>query len=62
MSEELKACPFCERSTYLKVEEFTDTDYVPEKHIARVLCQNCFAKGPEKGSREAAIDAWNGRL
>ena len=62
MDEELKACPFCGRSTYVEVREFEDTDYVPSKYLAWVICQNCFATGPEKGTREGAIEAWNARV
>lgn len=61
MDEELKPCPFCGRSTYLAVKEFEDADYVPSKYLAWVNCNNCFAHGPEKGTREAAIEAWNGQ-
>lgn len=62
MDEELNACPFCGRRTYLAVVEFRDSDYIPEKTLHYVKCDNCFAKGPEKGCREAAIEAWNGRV
>ena len=62
MDEELNACPFCGRRTYLEVKEFEDSDYVPSKFLAWVRCQNCFAQGPEKGCREAEVEAWNGRV
>lgn len=59
MCEELKRCPFCGTGEYLEVQEFSDDDYAPPKFLCRVLCLNCFARGPEKGHRDAAIEAWN---
>ena len=62
MNEELEACPFCGRRTYLRVEELDDRNYQPPQHRTWVRCDNCFAAGPEKGTREGAIEAWNGRV
>ena len=52
-------CPFCGTDKYLEVTEFTDKDYEPPKFKCWVDCLNCFAEGPVKGNKEAAIEAWN---
>ncbi len=51
---ELKPCPFCGKSSAIRVEQETE-------EVFFVACYDCCASGPYMPSKQQAIDAWNKR-
>lgn len=58
MGEELKPCPFCREKDCIVVLKEKTVQGIP---ILHVVCGICAASGPQKRTKESAIEAWNRR-
>lgn len=47
-------CPFCGSAEL-------HADYEPSQNAHSILCGYCHARGPVSGTRDEAVEAWNGR-
>lgn len=57
MSNELKPCPFCGGKGYV----ICGSSYTFGFPAYSVECEKCGTVGAVKGSKQEAVEAWNGR-
>jgi Lar family restriction alleviation protein len=62
MSEELKACPFCDGTPFIREGGNPFLSVREDAHWS-IMCGrgSCMAEGPRRDTREEAIVAWNHR-